>query len=169
MRNIFNYNRLIRLAYMATLLLGMNAAWAGPKLDVEVKDGDGNVYSLSELKGQVVYLDFWASWCGPCRKSFPWMDQMHSKYVDQGLKVIAVNLDFDTALATQFLQQTPANFTIAYDVDHKVANEFSILGMPSSYLFNREGELVNTHVGFFSENLLEYEAELVRLLNESKK
>ncbi|WP_394392796.1 TlpA disulfide reductase family protein [Shewanella woodyi] len=165
----YHYDKLTSIIFAVVIsLLSMSMVWAEPRLDIEVKGRDGQTYSLSELSGQVIYIDFWASWCGPCRKSFPWMDEMHNKYSDKGLKIVAINLDFDSTLADKFLQQLPAQFSIAYDVEHKVAKEFEILGMPSSYLFNRKGELVSTHVGFYGENLMEYETEIVKLLNESK-
>jgi thiol-disulfide isomerase/thioredoxin len=71
---------------------------------------DGQAFQLTERKGHVVYLDFWAFWCKPCRKSFPWMNQMNQQYIEQGLVVVAVNLDADAELATDFLQKVPADF-----------------------------------------------------------
>lgn len=146
------------------LCLSVTASNAGPSLHLSVQDINGDTFSLSEYSGSVVYVDFWASWCGPCRKSFPWMNAMHQKYATQGLKIIAINLDTETKLAQQFLTQIQADFAIAYDPDMQVATEFEILGMPSSYLFNRKGELVAKHVGFYREEQPKYEAEIQRWL-----
>ncbi|MBU3006243.1 TlpA disulfide reductase family protein [Paraglaciecola arctica] len=121
---------------------------------------------LSELKGQVVYLDFWASWCKPCRKSFPWMNQMQQKYADRGLQVIAINLDTDAALAKLFLEKVPTQIPIVYDPEGNIASDYQLLGMPSSYLVDKKGNIRFSHKGFFSRNKPLYEQELVLLLNE---
>ena len=108
---------------------------------------DGNL-SLKNYQGQVVYLDFWASWCGPCRKSFPWMNEMQARYGKQGLIIIAVNVDKDQSLAKQFLKKHPAEFTIAFDPDGLAAKQFKVKGMPSSYLIDRDGHILSSHIGF---------------------
>ena len=77
--------------------------------------GDKETVTLSKYKNQVVYLDFWASWCKPCRKSFGFMNNMQERYAKKGLKIIAINLDEDRSAAASFLKNHPANFTIAYD------------------------------------------------------
>lgn len=120
---------------------------------------------LSDLTGQVVYLDFWASWCKPCRKSFPWMNIMQQKYGPQGLQIIAVNLDSDPALAKVFLDKVQADIPILYDPQGKIANDYKIIGMPSSYLIDRKGQLRTSHKGFFSKKESLYEQEILILLN----
>lgn len=121
---------------------------------------------LSALTGQVVYLDFWASWCKPCRKSFPWMNQMQEKYAAQGLQIIAINLDTEQALAKDFLDKVPAQIPIIYDPEGKIASDYKLIGMPSSYLIDKEGKIRFSHKGFFSRSEPMYEKELVLLLNE---
>ena len=122
--------------------------------------------TLSALKGQVVYLDFWASWCKPCRKSFPWMNQMQQKYAEQGLKIIAINLDAEKALAKTFLDKVPAHIPIIYDPEANIARDYQLLGMPSSYLIDKKGNIRFSHKGFFTRKEPLYEQELVLLLNE---
>lgn len=151
------------LLLLSFMTWGINAA---PSLDYQVQNFQGELVSLNEFKGKVVYLDFWASWCGPCRKSFPWMNAMHQKYQQQGLAIVAINLDSDKALAEQFLSKLPANFHIRFDPQADVASQFDLLGMPSSYIFNRHGELVYKHQGFYEEKSAGYENELVELLKE---
>ena len=121
---------------------------------------------LSALKGQVVYIDFWASWCKPCRKSFPWMNQMQQKYAGQGLQIIAVNLDAEESLAKAFLDKVPAQIPIIYDPAGKIARDYKLLGMPSSYLIDKKGKIRFAHKGFFTRSEPLYEQELVLLLNE---
>ncbi len=122
--------------------------------------------TLAQHKGKVIYLDFWASWCGPCRKSFPWMNAMQAKYQTQAFTVLSINLDHRKDLATNFLLTSPANFPIIYDPKGKLAKKFKIKGMPSSYLINKAGELVSAHVGFTKRKQMEYEAEIKTLLAE---
>ena len=95
------------LATVAALLLSFSALAADINFD--------------QLKGKVVYLDFWASWCGPCRDSFPWMEAMHKKYAAQGLEIIAVNLDQEPELAQKFLKQYAPDFRIEYDAKGEMA------------------------------------------------
>ncbi|QYK06922.1 TlpA disulfide reductase family protein [Shewanella zhangzhouensis] len=153
----------------AVLFLGLPlSSYATPTLDHSIVDGSGKAFSLSDYRGKVVYVDFWASWCGPCRKSFPWMNEMHSRYQDKGLAVIAINLDTDSGDAKPFLNDLKPQFIIGYDSQGEVARQFDLLGMPSSFVFDRSGKLVATHVGFFTEKSAEYEAELVNLLEQPK-
>lgn len=121
---------------------------------------------LSALTGKVVYIDFWASWCKPCRKSFPWMNQMQQKYAGQGLQIIAINLDTEEALAKAFLDKVPAQIPIIYDPEGKIASDYNLLGMPSSYLIDKKGKIRFSHKGFFTRTEPLYEQELVLLLNE---
>ena len=119
---------------------------------------------FDKLKGKVVYLDFWASWCGPCRNSFPWMEQMQQRYGDKGLKIIAVNLDQEPQLAKKFLQQFPVDFEIQYDPKGDMAEKFGVQTMPTSFLINRDGKAVKKHNGFFKSKSDEYESEIASLL-----
>jgi len=121
---------------------------------------------IASHKGKVIYLDFWASWCGPCRKSFPWMNEMHEKHQQQGLIIISVNLDNNKVLADDFLAEVPANFSVFYDPKGKVARKFKLKGMPSSYIIDRTGKMVSAHVGFTESKKIKYEEELIMLLNE---
>jgi len=131
--------------------------------DFSLKTQSGTI-SLKELKGKVVYVDFWASWCIPCRKSFPWMNSMHAKYSTKGLVILAINLDKDAKLVSKFLNQYPAKFKIAYDPSGKSAEAYKVLGMPSSYIIDRQGNIVASHVGFREKNKAELEKNISRFL-----
>jgi thiol-disulfide isomerase/thioredoxin len=109
--------------------------------------GDAPV-DLAALKGKVVYLDFWASWCVPCRQSFPWMNDMHRKYEADGLVVLAVNMDQVRADADGFLRQYPAQFRVAFDPAGRTASGFKLRGMPTSALIGRDGKVLLLHEGF---------------------
>ena len=126
--------------------------------------GIDSTVNLGNYRGRVVYLDFWASWCTPCRKSFPWMNAMQKQYGKYGFEVVAINLDENRELANQFLQQTPANFTVAFDPSGKTAESYSVDVMPSSFLIDRKGELVAIHKGFRQVDSAALEKEIRQLL-----
>ena len=113
--------------------------------------------NLESQRGNVVLLDFWASWCVPCRRSFPWMNEMQQRYADDGLKIIAVNLDRKLPDAESFLEVYPAGFEIHLDPDGKLAKTYGIEVMPTSILFDRNGNILERHAGFKVQRQDEYE------------
>ena len=115
--------------------------------------------------GKVVYVDFWASWCIPCRQSFPWMNDLKAQYKAQGLTIISINLDHSRALADEFLKEVKANFPVIYDPKGLIARKYKLKGMPSSFIIDRTGKIVSAHVGFNQTKQLAYENELQALLN----
>ncbi|PKI17897.1 TlpA disulfide reductase family protein [Colwellia sp. 12G3] len=123
--------------------------------------------ALLAQEGKVVYIDFWASWCGPCVKSFPWMNKIQQQYKEQGFTVISINLDADETKASQFLKDNPALFAVIYDHKGTIAKHFSIQGMPTSMLISRDGEIKFRHSGFFTGKMNQYEDEIKQLLNSS--
>lgn len=129
---------------------------------------DSTLFDLNKYKGKVVYLDFWAAWCFPCKKSFPWMIEMQDKYQNLGLQIVAVNVDENQAAADDFLSQFEVNFEIIRDPEATLAETYSIEGMPTSLLFDTNGKLVSKHTGFNAKKKTRYEAELKRLLTATK-
>ena len=123
---------------------------------------------LAEYKGKVVIVDFWASWCVPCRRSFPWMNEMHKAYEEDGLVIIGVNLDQERSEADAFLEEFPAKFRIYFDESKEVAREFDVVAMPSSYVLGRDGQLVTQHFGFKVKKQDEYEAIIVDALGTTE-
>lgn len=124
------------------------------------------VLDLNAYEGQVVLLDFWASWCGPCRESFPWMSETEKKYHDKGFAVLGVNLDKDAASAEDFLRRFPAEFKIIFDATGAIAEQYHLMAMPSSFLIDRTGHVRYKHLGFRQDKRADYEAELQTLLSE---
>ena len=120
---------------------------------------------LAQLRGKVVLIDFWASWCAPCRQSFPWLNEMQAKYRDRGLVVIGVNVDRERAEAERFLKEMPADFRIVYDPEGSLATRYEVQGMPSSYVIGRDGQQAGVHLGFRNGMREQREAELKRLLS----
>jgi len=140
------------------------AAPGDPAPAFALSTADGRTIALDELRGRVVYLDFWASWCGPCRRSFPWLNEMHQKYGARGLSVVGVNVDKRRADAERFLQQTPAIFTIVYDEAGKTPEAYAVKGMPSSYLIDSTGNVVAVESGFRDEQKAVFEERIRALL-----
>lgn len=139
------------LTIACCLVLALNAdaleiGQAAPPL--RLPDLAGKPVDLAELRGQVVYVDFWASWCGPCRHSFPWMNAMQEKYGPQGLVVLGVNLDEEAGEAADFLSQTPAGFQVVYDSTGQTPAAYGVKGMPTSVLVGRDGKVLFQHLGF---------------------
>jgi len=126
-----------------------------------------DILNLGDYQGKVVVLDFWASWCVPCRRSFPWMNEMQNKYADEGLVIIAVNLDNQVSEAEAFLQRYPAEFSIYYDHERQLARQYGVEAMPSSFLIGRDGTVVERHLGFKSGKTDDYEAAIVELLGSN--
>jgi cytochrome c biogenesis protein CcmG, thiol:disulfide interchange protein DsbE len=133
--------------------------------DINLPGIDGTV-QLSSLKGKVVYLDFWASWCLPCKKSFPWMHDIKQNYADQGFEVLAVNLDKDRELADAFLKEMQVNFQVAFDEKGKSAADYKLRGMPSSYLIGRDGKVYASHIGFRDSDKASLEQAIKNLLDK---
>jgi len=140
-------------AVVALVLVGASNVSADGSLD------------LTQYQGKVVVLDFWASWCAPCRRSFPWWNKMHAKYADEGLVIIGVNLDNDPDSALAFLEEYPADFNIYYDTNKDLAKKFGVQTMPSSYIVGRDGEIYAKHFGFEVKQQDEYEAVIVNALS----
>jgi cytochrome c biogenesis protein CcmG, thiol:disulfide interchange protein DsbE len=153
---------------LATLSWGSGAACAAdagqPAPNIALSNAQGSVVSLDKLRGQVVYVDFWASWCGPCRRSFPWMNEMQQKYGGKGLAIVAVNVDKRRADADKFLAQVPANFPVVFDETGASPAAFGVKGMPSSYLIDARGNIVLVERGFLDASGAELEDRIKTLL-----
>ncbi len=115
-------------------------------------DGRTGTVDLDSLRGKLVLIDFWASWCGPCHKSFPWMASMYERYAAKGFTIVAINLDKDRGMADEFLAKQKVPFLVAYDPSGKTAKAYKVWGMPTSYLVSPKGEIVYTHMGFDLKN-----------------
>ena len=124
---------------------------------------------LDKYAGKVVLVDFWASWCEPCLRSFPWMNDLQRRHGDSGLVIIAVNLDHERALADIFLKKAPANFRLEFDTGGDLARRFGVQAMPTSFLIDRNGRVRIRHAGFRDKQRAERERQIEDLLKESAK
>ena len=119
-------------------------------------------FSPGEYKGKVIYLDFWASWCEPCKESFPWLNKMKKKY--PGLEVVGVNLDKENDKAKDFLKRHPADFKVIYDPEAKYAKKYEVKGMPYSLIFDKNGNIKHKHIGYSKDRASNYEREIKELI-----
>lgn len=147
---------------MASISSAADASKA-PAIHLPAIEGE---MDLAQLEGKVVYLDFWASWCDPCRDSFPWMAEMKEKYGAQGLEVVAVNLDKERVLADSFLKTMKVNFVVAFDASGESAEKYGLRGMPGSYLIGRDGSIQASHLGFNDKDKAKLEAAIRVLLQQ---
>jgi thiol-disulfide isomerase/thioredoxin len=164
--------RRLRPAWLLVGLLVWGAALAepsplaDPRLNLTPLEAARPAIAPGQLRGKVVYVDFWASWCVPCRASFPWLEDLHRKYGEQGLVVLGINKDQEPGDAGKFLARYPASFPLLRDPGDALAKGFAVRGMPSAYLIDRRGNIRHTHVGFRQETSAELERLLVELLKE---
>ena len=148
-------------AALVACVLGSSAA------AIELSELDGSpVSSMQQLEGKVVLVDFWASWCAPCRKSFPWLNTMQQRHAVDGLVVLAVNEDTERSEAERFLQHVPANFAVLYDRAGALAEQYQLMGMPSSFLIDKKGQIRYRHIGFKQADIAGYETQIRQLLAE---
>ena len=116
--------------------------------------------------GKVLYVDFWASWCGPCEQSMPFLDQINTELKAKNFEVIAINLDETKEDAEQFLKNHKVNFTVAMNPDNQCPNSYGVLAMPSSYLIDKQGKIRFIQLGFRTEEKAELRAKIEKLLAE---
>ncbi len=130
-------------------------------------EGQKKQIKLSDYRGQIVYLNFWASWCQPCRMSFSWMNKMQAMHGEQGFKVIAINLDESRQKANKFLKQIPANFDVAFDPRGNTAESYQVKAMPSSYIIDKNGNVIHANLGFRGRDEEKLEAKIRDLIRQA--
>lgn len=118
--------------------------------DIEMNIIDSEPMSLNSLKGNVVILDFWASWCGPCRNSIPFYNEMHEKYADEGLVIIGLNVNENEATIRKSIEDLDIEYYVAMP-ENKLNAHFQVQGIPSMYMFDREGKPIDNFVGYGPE------------------
>ncbi len=154
------------LALAAMLASGAHAVDVGqPAPDVDLP-GTPVAAKLADLRGRYVYVDFWASWCGPCKLSFPWMAALQARYQPTELTVLTINLDKQRRDADRFVQQNPAAFAVAYDPAGESAKRFAIKTMPSSYLIGPDGQVLWAHRGFTLDERAELDRQIERIVKK---
>jgi thiol-disulfide isomerase/thioredoxin len=153
----------MRLLLACVLVVSaVSAANAAPAV-VRAPD---DTLALDALRGRVVLLDFWASWCAPCRESFPWMIALQERHAGEGLVVVAVNVDKKREQAEAFLAKQRGAVCVVYDPDGRLAAQFGLKGMPATFLYDRSGVVRETRMGFKKGEAAAFERTIATLLAE---
>ena len=134
--------------------------------NVTFQAADGSSVRLSEYKGRVVLIDFWASWCAPCKTSFPALDALYRAYESRGLQVLAVNLDERRRDADAFLRDHSHSMPVVFDLRGEAPKAFGVQGMPTSFVIDRTGAIRFTHTGYSANIGQQYRQEIDLLLSE---
>jgi peroxiredoxin len=137
-----------------------------PAPDFTLNAQSGKPVEFTQFKGQVVMLNFWASWCGPCRQEMPLLDSIYKKYGKLGFTMIGVNVEPDSKAANDWLKQTPVTFPILYDTDSKVSKLYGVSGMPSTVIVDRKGTVRMIHRGYKPGDEEEYLSSIRSLMRE---
>src|SRR5882757_6050372 len=164
------FTRATVAAVAAALLIAVPASNAasgsGPAPQFTLDSRAGSKVSLAQYKGQVVMLNFWASWCGPCRQEMPLLESIYRKYNKMGFTLIGVNVEPDSKAAEGFLKQTPVSFPVIYDKDSTVSKAYDVSGMPSTVIIDRKGNIRVLHRGYKPGDENEYLDSIRTLVRE---
>jgi thiol-disulfide isomerase/thioredoxin len=159
------------LVGIAVLLVASTASALSPgdaPPPIDMPDQNGKKVDLKALQGNVVLVDFWASWCGPCKQEMPVLESLHQKYADQGLVIVGVNIDASAKKMNNFLKGAPVTFRIVHDPKISIAQRYEPATMPTSYFIGRDGKLRYVHEGFRKKDAEGIEARIKQLLAEKR-
>ena len=151
------------------LLLSAGSAGAdidkGPAPDFTLKSHGGENLRLSEFRGEVVMINFWASWCGPCRQEMPLLEELYAQYQPLGFTILGVNVEEDSSKAKQLLKDIPVSFPVLFDNESEVSKLYKVVAMPSTVLVDRDGNVRYLHQGYkpgYEEHYQEQVRALIR-------
>ncbi|WP_372999513.1 TlpA family protein disulfide reductase [Marinobacter sp.] len=137
-----------------------------PAPDFTLESRSGENLRLEDHRGEVVMLNFWASWCGPCRQEMPLMDELYSQYKDLGFTILAVNVDENREEAHRFLDKVPVNYPILYDPESSVSELYEVQAMPTTVMIDRDGNARYLHYGYQPGYEDDYEQQIRELVRE---
>ena len=158
---------LLPLAFAPALATSIDGLRTGaPAPQFQLNSNSGRPLSLADLKGRIVLVNFWASWCGPCRKEMPILEQLNRQYRNKGVTLLGVNVEPDSAAATDWLKATPVSFPILFDVDSKVSKLYQVEGMPNTVILDRKGNVRYIHRGYQPGAENEYLDQIRALIRE---
>ena len=160
---------LLRITGLA-VLLGVGSAGAdistGPAPDFTLKSHSGENLRLSEFRGEVVMINFWASWCGPCRQEMPLLDELYTQYQPLGFTILGVNVEEDSTKARQLLKDIPVSFPVLFDNESEVSKLYKVVAMPSTVLVDRDGNVRYLHQGYKPGYEEQYQEQVRALIRE---
>jgi peroxiredoxin len=165
-RNLARLSALVLSLSLCALATASSVAPGTPAPAFQLPAAAGNPVGLADLKGQVVLINFWASWCGPCRQEMPVLEQMYRKYKTAGFTLLGVNVEPKSNDAVGFLKSTPVSFPILFDTQSKVSNLYEVSGMPSTVIVDRKGKVRYIHHGYKPGDESEYLDQIRTLMRE---
>lgn len=148
----------------ATASYAVQPSSAAPNFTLPNRSGE-NV-SLADLKGQVVMINFWATWCGPCRKEMPQLEALYERYGDLGFTLLGVNVEDNPKGAQKWLEETPVSFNVLFDTTNKVSKLYDVVAMPSTVILDKTGKVRYVHKGYQPGYENQYQSEIRTLLTE---
>jgi peroxiredoxin len=164
---------MIRKTALIIILTGLLAAVSatadhglGTAPDFSLPDASGGSVALADFKGQVVLINFWASWCGPCRQEMPLLDELSTRYAPLGFTMLGVNVEEDSSAANGFLSGTPVSFPVLYDRENSVSELYDVIAMPSTVIVDRTGQIRYIHHGYEAGNEQDYQDQIRALIRE---
>ena len=158
-----------RLSFVVVFVLGLLSTFSyAEKVNNFALKGlnDTKNTTFTALEGNYIYVDFWASWCGPCKKSFPFMVELQNTFKSKNFKIVAISVDEEKSDAINFLANNVTNFGVYLDAEGVIATAFELPGMPTSYLIDPQGNIISKHVGFHKKSEQEILAELNGIFNK---
>jgi peroxiredoxin len=156
-----------------TVAAGMAAVWSASAGEIgktapafELASRDGDRVALADLEGEVVMVNFWATWCGPCREEMPHLEALYQRYSGLGFTLLGVNVEEDASGADAYLAETPVSFPILFDPENEVSALYDVIAMPSTVIIDRSGNVRYVHHGYESGYESEYQSQIRALLRE---
>lgn len=153
------------LAALLMLSSVVSADQLAPSFTLKTLTGN-QMHSLEDFRGRVIYLDFWASWCGPCRQSLPALEALQQEMATEKFEVVAINLDANPQDALNFLAQFPVSYTMLADASGQTSRAYDLVGLPSSVLIDKTGVIVSSFQGFHPSHIEKLKTALGYLLEE---
>ena len=167
MRPLTRLLTLTALSAAATLTAAAATLQSGaPAPAFQLNSNTGKPLALADFKGQIVLLNFWATWCGPCRQEMPILEQLNRQYHGKGVTLLGINVEPDSAAAVDWLKATPVSFPILFDVDSKVSSLYEVAGMPNTVIVDRKGVVRYIHRGYSAGAENDYLNQIRALIRE---
>ena len=166
-----NYSTLFRHIVILALCAGFTTAASAKAVqavapDFTLKSQKGDNLKLSELRGKVILINFWASWCGPCRQEMPVLNELYQRYRPLDFTILGVNVEQNSDNARSLLKDVSVSFPILFDNDNKVSKLYHVKGMPSTVLVDRDGNIRYVHMGYQPGTEAEYQSQIRALIRE---
>ena len=165
MKTLSNYLLGFGLLCLSQVSLALSAGQAAPAFTVPASPVNPSL-QLQDFKGKVIYLDFWASWCPPCAKSFPLLNKLRAELNTPTFEVVGINVDSKLSDMQAFLKKCPVDFVTAWDKKSQVPEEYGILGMPTGFLIDKKGVIRHVHIGFHNKDVASLRKKIKQLLQE---